>query len=189
MTSVTPVATDRGPRERGYRLAILALVALLLVAMIAIIVLVTSRASKVDELEDAEGKIATYEAGPSARDAAEEILLEITSYDYRELDKEYAWLDSFATDELRTRYADQVPRLKKVIRLSKATAEGEVVQSAYETRSSSEVTVLAFVRQAIRDSVNKRAVIEEQWATLEMVLDDGEWLIGNIDLVTVPPPT
>ncbi|KAA1429116.1 hypothetical protein [Nocardioides antri] len=175
--------------ERRYQLAIVVLLVLVLVVASLAIWLVSKKNAAEDDLEKAEADIETYQAGPDARDAAEEILLEMTSYDYRRIEDEYAWLDHFANDELRGRFEKQVPNLKKVIRRSKARARGEVVQSAYNTIDSTSATVLAFVRQRLTDATNRRGVLEDQWTTLTLVREGDEWLIEDIDIVTVPPPS
>jgi Mce-associated membrane protein len=180
-------AQGREP-EQVYRIVILVLVATLVVAGCVVIWLVSEKNKANDEVADQAAEIDSYAAGPEARDAAEAMLLEMLSFDYKDLDDEYVWLDNFSSDELRARFADQVPKLKKVIRKSKASAEGEVVQSAYSTLDSESATVLAFVRQKLKDANNRKGAIEDQWTTLTMVRDGDDWLIDDIDIVTVPPP-
>lgn len=188
MTVVQKGESADAAAVRPYRLAVVVLLVLVLVAGFVAVWLVSRTNDAEDDLADAQAELETYRAGPAARDAAEEILLEMTSYDYREIDEEYAWLDRISDDELRTRFENQVPKLKKVIRRSKAVAEGEIVQSAYNTIDGSTATVLAFVRQRLTDATNRQPVIEEQWTTLELERDGDEWLIKEIDIATVPPP-
>ncbi len=77
-----------------------------------------------------------------------------------------------------------------MIRRTKAAAEGEVVQSAYNLIDEDHVDVLAFVRQRARPTSTTRTVcIAEQWASLSMVRDGDDWLIDKVDIVSVPPPS
>lgn len=177
--------------ERRYQLAILVLVALVLVATVLATWLVSKKNSAEDDLEDAQGKLAAYSAGPEARDAAEADLREMISYDYRHVDDEYTWLDNIGNDKLRSRLQKQTRNLAKVIKLSKVTAEGEIVDSAYNTIDENTATVLAFVRQSLTSPRDKKASIAEQWTTLKMTREDADspWLIDDIDIATVPPPS
>ena len=112
------------------------------------------------------------------------------SFDYRDIDDEYDWTKYLADDELRSDYEDHiVPKLGKVIARTKATADGEVVQSAYNTVDDDHVNVLAFIRQKLTDVDNKDGVIAEQWASLTMSRDGDGWLVDDIDIVSVPPPS
>lgn len=180
--------TEGRSQEQLYRIVILVLVGALVVTGCVVIWLVSEKNKANDEVADQGAEIEAYAAGPEARDAAEQMLLEMTSYDYRDIDDEFAWLDNF-DDELRARFSRRVvPNLEKLIRRGKLSAKGEVVQSAYNTIDADTATVLAFVRQELSAKGRKQAV-EEQWTTLTMVRDGDGWLIDDIDIVTVPPPT
>lgn len=191
--TVTPSSPPESPltTERRYQFAILVLVVLVLIATVFATWLVSKKNTAEDDLEDAQGKLATYSAGPEARDAAEDDLREMISYDYRHVDDEYTWLDRIGNDKLRSRLQKQTANLAKVIKLSKVTAKGEIVQSAYNTIDENTATVLAFVRQTLSSPTNKHASVAEQWTTLKMTRDDPDspWLIDDIDIVDVPPPS
>jgi Mce-associated membrane protein len=183
----TPTATS--PTERRYQLAVLVLVVLVLVGAVFSLWLVSKKNSAEDDLRKAESDNATYAAGPEARDAAESMLLDMTSYSYKDIDDEYTWLDNFSSDELRQRYAKQIPKLKKIIKASHASAKGQVVVSAYNTVDEDSATVLAYVRQVLKTKDDQRGAVEDQWTTLKMVRDGSGWKIDDIDIVTVPPPS
>jgi Mce-associated membrane protein len=175
--------------ERRYQLAILVLVVLVLVGAVVSLWLISKKNSAEDDLKKAESDNATYAAGPEARDAAESMLLDMTSYSYKDIDHEYTWLDNFSSDALRRRYAQQIPKLKKIIKASQASAKGQVVVSAYNTVDKDSATVLAYVRQVLKTKDDERGAVEDQWTTLKMVRDGSGWKIDDIDIVTVPPPS
>ena len=186
--TVVQKGETRSP-ERTYQLVILALVAALVVAGFVVVWLVSERNKANDEVAGQADEIEAYAAAPEARDAAEEILLEMLEYDHREVEDEFDYLDRFG-EKLRERYQGRaVPNLRKIIRRGRLTAEGEVVQSAYNFVDADSATVLAFVRQRIFAEAAKRPLLEEQWTTLKMRRDGDEWLVDDIDLVTVPPPS
>lgn len=185
-----PVDPDQEQREKVYRLIIIVLVAALIATFVAVVWLVQGKNSTQDDLDDADGKIEAYAAGPDAKAAAEDILGEIISFDYGDMDHEYDWTKYLANEELRADYENNIaPKFRKVILKTKATAKGEIQQSAYNIVDEDNVNVLAFVRQRLTDIDNKDGVIAEQWATLSMIRDGDEWLIEKIDIVSVPPPS
>jgi hypothetical protein len=177
-------------REKVYRLIIVAAVGALVATLVAVVWLVQGKNSTQDELDRAEEDLASYVAGPEAQAAAESILGEIISFDFRDMDDEYDWTKYLADDDLRSDYEDDIaPRFRKVILRTEATADGEIEQSAYNIVDEDTVNVLAFVRQRLTDVDNPDGVIAEQWASLTMTRDGDGWLIENIDIVSVPPPS
>lgn len=185
--SVTRVEEDPHQREKTYRLLIVVLAGALILTLVVLIWFVQGENSAEDELEDTKE---SYAAGPDAQAEAERILAEMISFDHREIGDEYDWTKYLGDDELREEYENTIiPRLTKVIRRTKAAAEGEVVQSAYDQIDEDHVDVLAFIRQNLTDVQNKDGVVAEQWASLSMSRDGNGWLIDKVDIVSVPPPS
>jgi hypothetical protein len=190
VTVVTPTDDDQR-REKVYRLVILVLVAVLVATWVAVVWLIQGKNSAQDDADKAEKDNASYAAGPDAQAAAERILDQMISYDYRDIDSEYVWTKYLGNDDLRKDYEEKiVPGFSKLIRSTKATADGKIVQSAYNIVGDDRVVVLAFIRQKLTDKDHKGGLIAEQWASLTMVPDDDEgWLIDKVDIVSVPPPS
>lgn len=193
--SVTRVDDDRKQGEKFYSVvvgvpfgALIGIVVVLVLGLGAAIWLVQARNSAQDDLERVEAENEAYAAGPDAQAAAERILGEMISYDYRDIRGEYAWTEYLADDELRSDYEDRLtPKLAKVIRKLKSSAQGEVVQSAYNIVDEDQVQVIAFIRQRIRTATDKKGVTDEQWTSLTMVREGDEWLIGEVTPLDVPP--
>jgi hypothetical protein len=166
---------------------LIVLVAALVVALVAAVVFLQGKESAEDDLEKAEK---ASQVGPDAQEAAERILGEMISYDYKDIDDEYSWTKYLGNDELRDTYETKIlPRLAKLIKGTKASAEGEIVESAYNLEDDGKVTVLAFVRQELTDAQHKKGALADQWASLTMVRDGDDWLIDDVDIVSVPPPS
>lgn len=174
-------------REKAYRLIIAVLGALVVVLGFLAVWQFQGKNSAEDDAKEVE---ASYTAGPDAQADAERILHEMISYDYREIDDEYEWTRYLADGELRDDYENKIiPKLQKLIRRTKAAAEGEIKDVAYNIVDDDTVKVLAFIRQNLTNVDTPRSgVIDEQWARLTMVRDSDEWLIGDINIVSVPPP-
>jgi hypothetical protein len=185
-----PVDPDQEQREKLYQLIIVVAVGALIATLVAVVWLIQGKNSAQDDRDQAEEDLAAYASGPEAQAAAEEILGEIISFDHRDMEDEYDWTKYLANDDLRSDYEDNIaPKFRKVILRTKATADGEIVQSAYNIVDDDTVNVLAFVRQRLTDVDNKDGVLAEQWASLTMVRDGDGWLIDKFDIVSVPPPS
>lgn len=141
-----------------------------------------------EDLKEARAKVQELTAEDAAADealaAAKTLLVEITTYSWKEGDHEFAWLDKIAGDELRDELAPNVPDLQKQIVKGKVTAEGQVVDSAARVVDTEQVEVLAFVDQAITDETNKDIKIEEQRVSMTMKLVDGDWLVERLELLS-----
>ncbi len=190
MISVEKATEDQERTDQVHQLVVMVLIGALVATLVAVVWLVQGKNTTQDDLDKAEQDLASYAAGPDAQAAAEAILGEIVSFDHRAMDDEYDWTKYLADDELRADYEDNIaPKLRKVIVRTKATAVGEIEQSAYNIVDDDSVNVLAFVRQRLTDVDNPDGVIAEQWASLAMIRDGDDWQIGRIDIVSVPPPS
>ncbi|MCX6401285.1 MAG: hypothetical protein NTX33_15315 [Propionibacteriales bacterium] len=141
-----------------------------------------------EDLKEARAKVQELTAQDAAADealaAAKTLLVEITTYSWKEGDHEFDWLDKIAGDELREKLAPNVPDLQKAIVKGKVTAEGQVVDSAARVVDPEQVEVLAFVDQAITDETNKDIKIEEQRVSMTMKLIDDDWLVERLELLS-----
>jgi Mce-associated membrane protein len=181
---------DQEQREKVYRLFIIVLTGALVATLVAVVWLVQGKNSTQDDLDDAEEELASYTAGPDAQAAAEEILVVMTTYDYRETDDlAERWTKYIGNEDLKDQYEKQlVPDLVKVAKLTRTVAEGEVETSAYNLVDEDHVNVLAFVRQTIRSKEDPKGVLDEEWFSVDMEREGGEWLVEQIRPYDVPPP-
>jgi Mce-associated membrane protein len=134
--------------------------------------------AKVDELT------ARNDAEKAALDAAKKLLVEITSYSWKDGEHDFAWVDKIANAELKDKLAPNVGDLQKAIVEGKVTAKGQVVDAAGRVVDDTQVEVLAFVDQAITDDKNSDVKIEEQRVSMTMKLVKGEWLVDRLDLLS-----
>lgn len=127
---------------------------------------------------------AKADAGEAAVKAARQVLADMTTYDYKTIDDDFGWIDQITDPDLHARMAKNVESLTRIIRSSKATAKGEVVDAAPRVVDAKNVEVLAFVDQLIKDAEHKGYKVEEQRISMTMVLDEGEWRVGRLDLLS-----
>lgn len=169
--------------RKRYLTVILILAVALVLAAVALGLMLEAKGGADDRARAAEDQVDGLVAAESA---ARELLLDMTTYQYTDLDEVYDWVDRLADDELRDRMTANEDTFKKIVRLSKASAEGEVVDSAYRTNEDGSVTVIAFVRQEIRDAESEQPKLDEKWATLVLEDRSGEWLVSDVQLSNIP---
>ncbi|MBM7515175.1 hypothetical protein [Nocardioides nitrophenolicus] len=164
--------------------------ALLCAALLAVGLLAGGCGSGADDkaLEDALAKVdeltARNDAEQAALEAAKQLLVQITSYSWKDGEHDFAWVDKIANAELKSKLEPNVADLQKAIVEGKVTAKGQVVDAAGRVVDDTQVEVLAFVDQAITDGENADVKIEEQRTSMTMKLVAGEWLIDRLDLLS-----
>lgn len=163
------------------------LVVALVVALVAVGLLVKGLNDARGERDDAKDRLGDLDA---AEAAARELLVDMTTYDYKTVGATYDWLDQLTNSAVKKNFEDRQKDIEKVIRLGKVTAKGEVEESAYRPGADGKtVVVIAFVHQTITDKTGAEKA-EDQWATFTMVPGDSDsgWLAQNIQLSGIPNP-
>lgn len=191
VVSVERTDDDRLQRERLHRIVVIVLVGALIATWVAVVWLLEGKDSAEDDLAKAEDDLASYSAGPEAQSAAEEILLVMTSYDYRRTEGlADRWTQYIGNEDLKDKYEkDLIPDLVKAVKLTKTVAVGEVESSAYNLVDEDHVNVLAFVRQRIKSKEDPKGVLDAEWFSVDMVRDGDEWLVEAVRPYDVPPPS
>lgn len=181
MTRVEDAGTDE--HKLRYLTVIVALAAALVLAAVALGLMFEAKGDADDRAAAAKDEVAGLVAAESA---ARDLLLDMTTYEHTDLDEVYDWVGRLSDDELKDRTTANEDTFKKIVRLSNATAEGEVVDSAYRANEDGSVTVIAFVRQEIHDAESDEPKIDEKWATLVLAEESGEWMVSDVQLSNIP---
>ncbi|TNM43310.1 hypothetical protein FHP29_06375 [Nocardioides albidus] len=175
---MTPLLRSRGPW------------ALLCALLLAVGLLATGCGSASDDkaLEDALAKVdelsARDDAEKAAVAAAKEVLVQVTSYSWKDGEHDFAWLDRLSNAELKEKLAANVAKLQEAIVDGKVTAKGQVVDAAGRVVDETQVEVLAFVDQVITDDHNPDVKVDQQRVSMTMKLVKGEWLVDRLDVLT-----
>jgi len=117
-----------------------------------------------------------------ARHAAQTYAVDLTTYDYTSLDKDFSWATDGATTSFAKEYSQANGPLRTVITKLKARATGSVNEAAATAESSSKVTVLLFVDQTISNGTNNKKRIERNRVVMTMVNQHGRWLVDDVTL-------
>lgn len=128
------------------------------------------------------GDAGLRQAEQEARDAAETYAVDLTTYDYSSLDRDFSWVTDGATASFAKEYAAANEPLRKVITTLKARATGTVSESAATASSDHEVEVLLFVDQSIVNGTDSKKRTEHNRVVMTMVERDGRWLVDKVAL-------
>jgi hypothetical protein len=155
--------------------AVTALVVLLVVAVVTGVLLWRQNADlrRKDEIATAETQ---------ATRAASRIAVSMTSYDYRSVKEDFAWVRRDGTKKFEDTYAQSTRPIQQLIERTRATATGKVSNAAGTADDATHVTVLLFVDQAIRRPGDKQPSVEPNRVVMDMVKQGGRWLVDDVEL-------
>lgn len=122
------------------------------------------------------------EAAEAAERAAREAVVEMTTYDHTTVDEDFAWVEEAGTEKFQDFFADASAPAIELIKQVRATAEGEVVESAAVVEDEEHVTVLLFVDQTIASADQDGAKVDQPRVTMQMVEQGGEWLVDEVQV-------
>lgn len=155
----------------------------LVAALVAVVVLWRDR----DDADDRAAAAAELvNASVAAEKAARDTVTRMTTYNYRTAKDDFAWVDDAATEKFQENFdgAEAVATVRSL----KATAEGTVVDSAANAADADHVKVLLFVDQRVRSEGTQGSKSEQTRLTVQMIREDGRWLVDEIELTNVLGP-
>lgn len=121
-------------------------------------------------------------ATAAAEKAARSAVTEMTTYDYRTVEDDFAWVDDAGTDSFQSYFAGVSKPAIRFIRSVEASAVGDVVDSAAVYEDADHVRVLLFVDQRITSKGHRDAKLDQPRVTMHMVLEHGDWLVDEMQV-------
>lgn len=185
MTSLVRTSVEEEPGATPWRSVSLLLAALLVVAVTGVVVLLLDRDDDAPAPADGSAAVSGTDlvrVGTDAEAAAKAAVVRMTTYDWRTVDDDFAWVDDAGTDNFKSYFAAASADSRQVITTLKASATGVVVDSAPKVVDETHVTVLLFVDQEIRAAKQKGTKIDQPRVAMDMVLQDGEWLVDQVQI-------
>lgn len=171
-----------------FQLVVTALGTLLLLSLVALLVVTLLWRTDQDD-SGSSGSGALIAAGREAEAAARDAVVAMTTYDYRTIEDDFAWVEDAGTAKFRDQYAEVSAPIKELVVQLKAKAVGTVVASAPDVEDPDHVTVLLFVDQEIAnpgtETTGPQRGLDQPRVTMEMVREDGEWLVDEVQLSTL----
>ncbi|QQG85820.1 Mce protein [Mycobacteroides chelonae] len=124
-----------------------------------------------------------HTAGGQALEAARAFATLLTNVDYRELDRSTAQVLENSTGDFKNAYAKSSADLRRTMVQNKAKATGLVVESAIQSGSATQVTVLLFIDQSVTNVALSEPRLDRSRVRMTMEKVDGRWLTSKVDLL------
>jgi Mce-associated membrane protein len=128
-------------------------------------------------------RAATDRAGAQALATAKAYAVTVTSYDYQNLDRNFADVLDGATGEFKDQYSGASQTLRQLIANAKATAKGTVLGAGIQSESADQVEVVVFVDQSISNAATAQPRIDRNRVIMTLTPHDGRWLVGKLELM------
>jgi Mce-associated membrane protein len=162
------------------------LVGALLVALVASLVAVVLLWRDRDDADDrAASSSELVDAAIAAEKAARETVTRMTTYSFRSVEEDFGWVEDAATEKFRDNFAQGAEAAVTYVKAVRATAVGEVIDSAATAADADHVKVLLFVDQEIRSTEDKGYRLDQSRVAMQMVRQDGDWLVDEVEVVNV----
>lgn len=192
MTSLVKTVADESTADEtspsSWRRLAMLLAALLVVAVAGVVVLWLERddAGSGSASSGSSGSAGSsndlLQVGIDAEAAAKVAVVRMTTYDWKTVDSDFAWVEDAGTDNFKSYFAGASADSKQVITTLRASAAGSVVDSAPKVLDQTHVTVLLFVDQEIRAAKQQGTKIDQPRVSMDMVLVDGQWLVEAVKI-------
>ena len=128
-------------------------------------------------------KAATDRSGAEALATAKAYAITVTSYDYQNLDRNFADVLDGATGEFKDQYSGASQTLRQLIANAKATAKGTVLGAGISSASTDQVVVVVFVDQLITNAATAQPRIDRNRVEMTLATHDGRWLVSKLELM------
>ncbi len=164
------------------RLLVVVLVVALVASLVAVALLWRDRDDADDRASSSESLV---DAEIAAEGAARDALERMTTYSFRTVEEDFGWVDDATTEKFQGNFAEAREAALTYVEAVRATAEGSVVDSAATAADADHVKVLLFADQEIRSTQEKGFRLDQSRVTMQMVRQDGDWLVDEVEVVNV----
>lgn len=121
-------------------------------------------------------------AATAGQRAAVDYAQVLTSIDSNNVDDGFAAVLNGATGEFKDTYTKASVQLRQLLIDNKATAQGTVVDSAIQSRSTDQVVVLLMVDQRITNTARPDPRVDRSRMKMTMRKVEGRWLTSRVEL-------
>jgi Mce-associated membrane protein len=122
-------------------------------------------------------------ARTSALATANTYAVNLTSYDYRNIDKDFARVLDGTTGDFKDQFSKDSDALRPLVTKYEATAKGKVVESAVKSANDERAEVLLFVDQTISNTTRKEPRVDRSRMVMTLIKVDDRWMIIELQLV------
>ena len=122
-------------------------------------------------------------ARTSALAAARTYAVQLASYDYRNLDRNFATVAGESTPSFRRSFTESSDALKATLAKYKATAGATVVSAGLVSSGTSQAVALVFLTQKIANATQAKPTTDRSQVQISLVKSGGRWLINQVTLL------
>lgn len=173
-----PTAPPEEPRRRPLVMPILLL---LVVALAATSGYLGWQLRDTDQ--DLDRARATARAGDDAAEAAREFAILVATYSPATLDDDFENVLAHTTGRFRDEYEDASSKLRKSILKLEGRSTGKVHAVGVVSADEDKAEVVVFLDQIVRNAGVEESRTDRTRMRLELVHEDGEWLVSELKLV------
>jgi Mce-associated membrane protein len=119
----------------------------------------------------------------SALSAARTYSVELASYNYRDLGRDFSTVAANSTPSFRRTFAESSDALKSTLGRYKATAVANVVSAGVVSASTSRAVVLVFLDQKIANSTQTKPTTDRSQVDITLARSGDRWLIDQVTLL------
>jgi Mce-associated membrane protein len=123
-------------------------------------------------------------ARDSATTAARAYAIDVASYDYQHLNRDFAAVEQESTPAFRKTFVQSSASLAKVLGQYKAVARGSVVASGVTSATTSKAVVVLFVNQTVTNTAQTNgSTPDNSRIQMTLVRPGSKWLISDLKLL------
>ncbi|WP_020668786.1 hypothetical protein [Amycolatopsis nigrescens] len=122
-------------------------------------------------------------AANAALGTARSYAVTVTTYDYQNLDRNFADVLDGATGEFKDQYTGASGTLRQLIQQAKATAKGTVIDAGVKSAGADRVDVTLFVDQSVTNAAAAEPRVDRNRVLMTLERHQDRWLVSNLQLV------
>lgn len=131
---------------------------------------------------DSDGAV-TAQMRTQATDTARDYAIKLSSFDYRDLNKNRDAIASMSTENFAAKYSEMVSALTQIVTDGKGEATAEVPHAAVENIDAGTATVLLFVNQKATNVVAPDGKNQPYRMLVTLKRSGDHWLVDNVETI------
>ena len=151
--------------------------------MLVAIVIVGLAAGLIVSRRQLADRDALDQARANALAAAQTYAVDLASYDYHSLDKDFGLVTTHSTGTFKDQFQKASTTLKPLIVQYKGVAKATVRGAAVSQATTDKATIVIFVDQTVTNTNSPTPRVDRNRVTMTLVHQGGQWLITQVDLV------
>ena len=132
-----------------------------------------------------KAKSDTDAAASEALNTARTFAVTLTTYDYNNLDKNFADVLDGATGDFKNEYSGGSSTLRQLLQQAKATSHGTVLDAGVKSAATDRVEIVLVANQVVTNAAIKEGESRVDRSRFLMTLEkhDGRWLVSTVRML------